>query len=72
MAIPFAGENSVISDVQYPIEPFFFFPTDTWEFPIHPHDTFGVISNLKEMTKKRIHSKLARLGSNYWPIAERS
>ena len=71
VAIPLAGENSVISDVQYPMESFPPPPQIHWEFPIHPRDTFGVISNLKEMTEKE-YIEISRLGSNYWPIAEGS
>ena len=66
---PLLGKTqlSLMSSIQYNQ----FSPQIHWEFPIHPRDTFGVISNLKEMTNKE-YIEISRLGSNYWPIAKGS
>lgn len=50
VAKPYAGENSVTSDFHCSVGQFF--STNTLRISHLPHDTFVVISNLKETTKK--------------------
>lgn len=50
VAIAFAGENSVISDVRYSIDQFI--STDTLGIPHLSHDTCAAISNLEETVKR--------------------